>query len=86
MAIELSKEESKSIIHSIQKYFEKELDMEIGEMQSGFLLKYFLTEIGPFVYNKAIKDAEDYLIERANDLSAIYHQEELTYWVKNKGK
>lgn len=84
MAIELTKEETKSIIESIQKYFQKELEIEIGQMQSGFLLKFILTEIAPFAYNKGISDAERYFTEKTADLPLVCYEEGLTYWVKKK--
>ncbi len=86
MAIELSKEETASILPSIQKYFQEEFDMEIGEMQAGFVLKYFLAEIGPFVYNRGVGDSERFFAEKVADLPITCYEEGLTYWKKKKRK
>ncbi|HMV42447.1 MAG TPA: DUF2164 domain-containing protein [Leptospiraceae bacterium] len=82
MDIELKKNDKDAILASIQKYFREELEIEIGEMQAGFVLKYFLNEIGPFVYNKAIQDAEAFMSDKILDLSAVCYEKGLTYWNK----
>ncbi|HMY46673.1 MAG TPA: DUF2164 domain-containing protein, partial [Leptospiraceae bacterium] len=61
MAIELSKEDTQSILPSIIQYMREELEVELSEMRAGFLLKYFMEEIAPFAYNKGVRDAEQYM-------------------------
>jgi uncharacterized protein (DUF2164 family) len=85
MAIEIKREDKTPLIHSIQRYFAEEFEIEMGEMKAGFILSYFLEEIGPFVYNKAISDAENFLAEKVADLSASCYEQGLNYW-KKKGK
>jgi uncharacterized protein (DUF2164 family) len=46
------------------------------------LLDYFLTEIGPTVYNQAISDAQTYFQGRVADLEAVCYEKEFTYWVQ----
>jgi uncharacterized protein (DUF2164 family) len=41
----------------------------IGELAAGLLLNYFLEEIGPVIYNKAIGDAQARMTQRVADLS-----------------
>ena len=83
MAIEIKDEDKEAILPSIQKYFREEFDIEMGQMKAGFILKYFLEEIGPFVYNKAIEDAEAFFAEKVADLSATCYEEGLNYWKKH---
>jgi len=86
MAIELTKNEIKDILPSIQRYMLEEFELEIGELRAGFLLNYFLTEIGPFAYNKGVKDAELYLMEKIEDLSGACYEPGLKYWTQKKKK
>lgn len=84
MGIELTKEEIKEIIPSIQKYFEEELEIEITEMRAKFLLDYFLKEIAPFAYNNGVRDAERFFRERMEELQGSCWEHGLTYWHKKK--
>lgn len=80
MNVQISKEETGQFVASIQKYIREELDHEIGELQAKLLLEYFLKEIGPFAYNQGVRDAEDYLRLRIEDLQGTCFQQGLTYW------
>lgn len=84
MGIELSKEETKGIVPSIQRFFGEELEIEINEMRAKFLLDFFLKEIAPFAHNKGIRDAETFFRERIEDLQGACWQEGVTYWQKKK--
>jgi uncharacterized protein (DUF2164 family) len=84
MGIELTKEEIKEIVPSIQKYFQEELEMEINEMRAKFLLDYFLKEIAPFAYNNGVRDAERFFREKMEDLQGNCWEYGLTYWHKKK--
>lgn len=83
MNIALENNDKEAILSSIKKYFLEEFDIEIGDMKAGFVLKYFFEEIGPFVYNKAIQDAENFMSERIADLPASCYEDGLGYWKKH---
>ena len=80
MSIEMPKEDRLRMIHSIQRYFEMNLDEHIGELKAGFMLDFILKEIAPSVYNQAISDAQAYLGERVLDLGATCFEEEFQFW------
>lgn len=80
MAIILSKDETKRVLASIQRYFSEELEEEIGEMRAVAVLDFFLKEIGPAVYNKAVGDAQTWFQERAGDLEGACYEKEFTFW------
>ena len=63
-------------------YEEKELEIELSQIQSAQLLDYFLAEIAPSVYNGAIADAQTFMRDRLGDLEASCFQGEFTYWPK----
>lgn len=80
MPIELDPDTRKTMIASIQRYFDQERDEEIGELQAGFLLDYFLAEIAPTVYNRAIGDAQAWMLGRVEDLEPSLYEPERGYW------
>jgi uncharacterized protein (DUF2164 family) len=90
MTIELSKEVRADAIASIQKFFKKNMEEPIGNVAAGALLGFFLEEIGPSVYNKAVADAQERLLQRISELDFEVHEDEFEYWkkyeVKEKGR
>ncbi|NIM49267.1 MAG: DUF2164 family protein [Gemmatimonadales bacterium] len=80
MTIKLSDEAKKQLISSIRRYFVENLEQEIGDLKADLLLDYFLKELGPTVYNKAISDAQAYFQEKTADLDGSCYEPELTYW------
>lgn len=82
MTIDISSEASKAAIASIQRYFSENMDEPIGSLEAGSLLSFFLKEIGPVVYNKAIADAQARLQERVAELDVEVYEEEFSYWAK----
>ena len=86
MSIELSKEARADAIASIQQYFERNLPEPIGEMPAGLLLNFFLEEVGPAIYNKAIADAQARLAVRVADLSGELYEDEFQYWPRVEAK
>jgi len=86
MAITLSPETKKQILASIKRYVAENLEQDIGDLQAGLLLDYFLKEIGPSVYNKAIHDAQSYFQERVSDLDGVCFEKEFDYWEDAKSR
>jgi len=86
MSIELSKEARVEAVASIQQYFERDMPEPIGELPAGLLLNFFLEEIGPVIYNKAIADAQARLAVRVADLSGELYEDEFQYWPRVDAK
>ncbi len=84
--MKLQKETRRELIESIRRYAAEELDIEIGELKASLLLDYCLEEIGPSVYNEAIKDARAYFFGKVEDLEGSCYEPELTYWPKRRPK
>ena len=76
MRIEFAKEARASAIQSLQRYFEENLPEPIGDLPAGLLLDFVLKEIGPAIYNQAVKDAQARLQARVADL------EPFQFWAK----
>ena len=90
MAIELTDDAREEAIASIQTYSRESMEQGIGNIAAGALLDFFLEEIGPCVYNKAVSDVQDRLQARIMEIDVDVHQEEFPYWErqghKTKGK
>jgi uncharacterized protein (DUF2164 family) len=83
MAITLPPETRKQLLASIKRYVSENLEQEVGDLQAGLLLDYFLKEIGPSVYNRAIHDAQSHLHDRVSDLEGVCFEKEFDYWPAN---
>jgi uncharacterized protein (DUF2164 family) len=86
MSIELSKEARAEAVASMQQYFERNMPEPIGELPAGLLLNFFLEEVGPVIYNKAIADAQARLAVRVADLSGELYEDEFQYWPRVDAK
>ncbi|AHF84819.1 hypothetical protein RLEG3_24725 [Rhizobium leguminosarum bv. trifolii WSM1689] len=70
--IEFSKEEKAEIVARIRAYFDRELD-PIGALPAEFLLDFFVEEIGAYVYNRGLRDAQAALLKRMEDMAEDIH-------------
>ena len=68
MAIELSDETRDEAISSIQTYFLKEREEEMGDVAAGALLDFIIRQIGPSIYNRGVRDARDRVQAWVTDL------------------
>lgn len=82
MTIELSAESRKQAVISIERYFLETTGEKIGNIAAAGLLTFFLEEIGPLVYNRAVADAQERIQVRAAELDIDVHQAEWQYWRK----
>ena len=75
--IEFTREQKDLIINLIQRYFEDELDQDIGQFDAEFLLDFFSEKVGAFYYNKGLEDARAVLQAKLDDIDdAIYEIEQ----------
>ena len=86
MSIEISKQDTTASIASIQRYFTEHMDEEIGNLEAGALLGFFLKEIAPVVYNKAVIDAQTRMQARVMELDIEIHEDEFQFWSQKKRK
>ena len=76
MAIALPDETKKALIDAIKHYFLEERDEEIGNLQASFLLDFVIKEIGPAIYNQAIRDAQARLQHTVAELDVTLYEPE----------
>jgi len=86
MTIELSKEARKEAIASIERYFRENMEEPIGNIAAGALLGFFLEEVGPAIYNRAVAEVQERLQARVSELDIEVHEEEFQYWRKCERK
>jgi uncharacterized protein (DUF2164 family) len=82
MPIELDKDARQQAIASIQRYFQENMEEPIGNIQAGALLGFFVEEIGPAIYNRAVAHVQERLQARVLEVDMEVHEEEFQYWRK----
>ena len=80
MAIELTGENRKEAVDSLQRYVENNFEESMGNIAAGALLDFFLEEVGPSVYNKAVSDVQERMQARVAELDLDVNQVEFPYW------
>ena len=76
------KEARQQAIAPIERYYNENMDEKIGNIAAGALLGFFLEEIGPIVYNKAVADVQERLQSRISEVDLEVHEDEFQYWRK----
>ncbi len=82
MTIELDKDVRKEAIASIERYLRENMEEPIGNIAAGGLLGFLLEEIGPSIYNQAVADVQERLLQRVQEVDIDVHAEEFQYWKK----
>ena len=82
MPIELTKESRKEALASIERYFRENMEEPIGNIAAGALLNFFIEDIGPAIYNKAVADVQERLQNRIAEVDLEVHEDEFQYWRK----
>ena len=84
MTIELDKEKKKALVESIKRYFDENFDDPIGDLKASLLLDFCLQEVGPYIYNQAVSDAETFMTDKVADMENNCWEPELAYWKDDK--
>lgn len=79
-----SQADAQAAADSIRTFFRREFEEEISDLKARLLYDYFLRELGPFAYNRGVRDAETYFRAKVEDLTATCFEEPLAYWRKKK--
>jgi uncharacterized protein (DUF2164 family) len=84
MSIAIPKEARATAITSIERYFAENMEERIGNITAGALLSFFLDEVGPVVYNQAVREVQERLQARIMEVDLEVYEEEFQYWGKQK--
>lgn len=80
MPIELDREQRQQALQSLERYFRENMDEPIGNIAAGGLLGFFLEEVGPLVYNRAVADVQERLAQRVAEVDIELHEDAFGYW------
>ncbi|QBY05371.1 DUF2164 domain-containing protein [Thalassotalea sp. HSM 43] len=76
--IEFTSDEKQAMVDKLQRYFETELDQDLGQFDAEFLIDFISKEMGGYYYNRGLHDARVIFEERVqsidDDLYAIEKQ------------
>ncbi|MFT4926309.1 MAG: hypothetical protein ACI8WB_002407 [Phenylobacterium sp.] len=67
--ISFSSVQKAAIVAKIQKYFERELDQDIGDFDAEFLLDFFSEKVGGYYYNQGLLDAQAALAAQMDNIN-----------------
>ncbi|WP_305805349.1 DUF2164 domain-containing protein [Stenotrophomonas sp. YIM B06876] len=77
--VSFDKHEKAMLVDTLQRYFSRELQQEIGRFDAEFLLDFISGNIGVHYYNRGIRDAQAALAGTFDDLhDALYQLEQPT--------
>jgi uncharacterized protein (DUF2164 family) len=85
MPIELPKEHKTEALASLEKYLSENFEERVGNIAAGALLNFFIEEVGPSIYNKAVADVQERWTARVQELDLEIHEDEFQYW-RRQGK
>ena len=76
MRIELTGERRERLNQAVRTFYSEEFDEEISDFRLAELVDLFVRELGPVVYNQAIRDAHDFFERRLADLEGEFYEPE----------
>jgi uncharacterized protein (DUF2164 family) len=76
MRIRLSDERRARMLDSIKRYFADHFDETVSDFRAQGLLDFFVRELGPPVYNQAIRDATAFIQDKLLDLEGEIYEPE----------
>ena len=75
--IEFTAQNKEQIIQKLQKYMNKELDIELGQFDADFLVDFMFKEMGSLYCNRGLYEAQTLLADRMDSLAdAIFQLEQ----------
>lgn len=72
--IKFSKDETDRVVSKIKRYFNDELDQDIGGFEAEFLIDFFAKEIGPYFYNRGLLDAHSLFSEKTEEIGYLIEE------------
>ncbi|MDB1126251.1 DUF2164 domain-containing protein [Vibrio algarum] len=72
--ISFTQKQRQEIIDALQRYFEDELEFDLGQFDADFLLDFITKKIGPAFYNQGIRDAQQVLDLKLADINDELYQ------------
>jgi uncharacterized protein (DUF2164 family) len=76
MRIKLTDERRALVLLSVKRLFAEQFDEEISDFRAEGLLDFFVKNLGPPVYNQAIRDALGFMQDKMMDLEGEFYEPE----------
>ncbi len=67
----LEDSETHVLMEKIKFFFQRELDLDIGDLKAYMILDFFLDKLAKDIYNMAIEDCYKHLEDRLEDLYSL---------------
>jgi uncharacterized protein (DUF2164 family) len=82
MAIKLDTDTQHRLLTSLQRYCAENFDEDMGDLKARLFLDFCLREIGPAIYNQAVRDAQAVMQEKISEVDTNCYEPEFAYWNK----
>ena len=76
MRVQIDGERREDLLREIGGYFMENFDEEISAFKAEGLLDFFVSQLGPPVYNQAIRDAHAFIQDKLTDLEGDFYEPE----------
>jgi uncharacterized protein (DUF2164 family) len=76
MRIRLSDDRRLRLLDSIKRHFADHFDEPLSDFRAQGLIDFFVRELGPPVYNQAIRDASAFIQDKLTDLEGEIYEPE----------
>jgi uncharacterized protein (DUF2164 family) len=76
MAIDIDDERRESLVGQLQTFFRAHFDEDVSEFRAAQILDFFLSALGPEVYNQAVQDARRFMLQKLEDLDGEVYEPE----------
>lgn len=74
MRIRLQDERRTRLIDAVKQFFAESFDETLSDFRAEQIIDFFVRELGPPVYNQAIRDAHAFMQERLTDLEGDLYE------------
>ena len=71
--VTLTEEQKQLLMEQIHDFFDAEFDDDIGIIKQSGILDFFLEQLAPFVYNKALDDAMLWYKRQQDNLESDFY-------------
>ena len=78
MTIQLDSKQKSELTDALQKYLQDEIDIEVGQFDTEFIVDFISKKFGAIYYNKGIEDAQKVMERKMLDISdELYEIEQI---------
>jgi len=76
MRVKIDGDRREDLLRAIDGYFSENFDEDISPFKAEGLLDFFVAQLGPPVYNQAIRDAHAFIQDKLSDLEGDFYEPE----------